>query len=234
MKTINETRLAGPAASARAYTLIELLTVIAIIGALAAMIFPVLSVVKKKEYINAASAEFRGLQHALEDYHAKYNTYPPSNPSLLPGINTLYYELTGVSQTTNNSIVCFSTLDGVTSIPISDYQAAFSAGIGAVFNCTQGGDEGSSAKNYLSGALKANRFGTVAIGNGSITNLITSVGGPDASYLPLGALAPAGMNPFCYNFPGTNNPSSYDLWIDLKISGKTNRICNWKSAPFIL
>ncbi len=42
------------------------------------------------------------------------------------------------------------------------------------------------------------------------------------------------LNPFRYIYPGTNNPTSYDLWIDLRISGKTNLICNWSHAPIIL
>ncbi len=53
---------------------------------------------------------------------------------------------------------------------------------------------------------------------------VTSVGGPDADYKPLGGVR---MNPFRYVYPGTNNPSSYDLWIQLVISGQTNLICNW-------
>ena len=36
------------------------------------------------------------------------------------------------------------------------------------------------------------------------------------------------MNPWRYNSSNpTNNPGSYDLWIQLKIAGKTNLICNW-------
>ena len=63
--------------------------------------------------------------------------------------------------------------------------------------------------------------------------LITAVRGPDAAYMPLGP-GTQDLNPFCYLYPGTNNVGSYDLWIDLRISGKTNRICNWKNTPFTL
>ncbi len=35
------------------------------------------------------------------------------------------------------------------------------------------------------------------------------------------------LNPWRYVCPGTNNPGSYDLWIQLSIAGKTNLICNW-------
>jgi hypothetical protein len=50
------------------------------------------------------------------------------------------------------------------------------------------------------------------------------VGGPDQSYQPLAA---PGINPFRYVYPGTNNPNSYDLWVQLVISGQTNLVCNW-------
>jgi hypothetical protein len=51
------------------------------------------------------------------------------------------------------------------------------------------------------------------------TTLVTSIGGPDDAFTP---------NPFRYNSVNpTNNPNSYDLWIDLVISGKPYRIGNW-------
>jgi hypothetical protein len=58
-----------------------------------------------------------------------------------------------------------------------------------------------------------------------VTLLLGSAGGPDPSYQPLGT---ANQNPWRYNSSNpTNNPNGYDLWIDLSISGKTNRISNW-------
>ena len=46
----------------------------------------------------------------------------------------------------------------------------------------------------------------------------------DDAYQPLKA---PGLNPFRYVYPGVNNPSSYDLWVQLVIGGKTNLVCNW-------
>jgi hypothetical protein len=37
----------------------------------------------------------------------------------------------------------------------------------------------------------------------------------------------SGVNPWRYACPGTNNPTSYDLWIQLSIAGTTNLVCNW-------
>ena len=87
------------------------------------------------------------------------------------------------------------------------------------------------AQNFLLG-LKANRIGSVTNAGGVlISNLITSVRGPDATYMPLGRYPD--VNPFRYIYPGTNNPSSYDLWVQLVISGKTNLICNWNTKVII-
>jgi hypothetical protein len=43
------------------------------------------------------------------------------------------------------------------------------------------------------------------------------------------------MNPIRYNSSSpTNNPNSYDLWIDVVIDGKTNRISNWSKERVIV
>jgi len=210
-----------------AFTLIELLTVIAVIGVLAAAGLSVTKGVKKREYLNTATAEMNQIQTALDNYKAKYGVYPPSNANLTPLVNTLYYELSGVTHNTVNKT--YTTLDSACTISEGNYTAAFTMGassIGGIINCSSGSaEEGTTAQNFLSG-LKANRFGSSSV-TGLITNLITSVRGPDGNYKPLGVVD---ANPFRYLYPGTNNPSSYDLWIQLVINGKTNLICNWTKA----
>jgi prepilin-type N-terminal cleavage/methylation domain-containing protein len=219
-----------------AFTLIELLTVIAVIGALAAMGLVVTKGVKKREYLNTATAELNQIDAALTSYQAKYGTYPPSNLSLTPTLNTLYYELSGVNNTTPAALTQnYVTLDGAATITSANYTLAFTAGgasIGGIINCTKGSTEdGSVAQDFLPG-LKANRFG-LQTGAG-ISILITSVGGPDTASMNAWTAAGYPGNPFKYVCPGLNNTNSYDLWIDLSISGKTNRISNWNHAPQIL
>ena len=42
------------------------------------------------------------------------------------------------------------------------------------------------------------------------------------------------LNPWRYNSGHpTNNPNSYDLWVDVLIRGKTNRFCNWSRDPIV-
>ena len=91
------------------------------------------------------------------------------------------------------------------------------------------------AKDFLPD-LKLNQYGIVtnyAVGSGvGVTVLLCAVGGPDSTYQPLGA---ANVNPWRYvSSNPTNNPGSYDLWIQLSISGQTNLICNWSKQVQII
>jgi prepilin-type N-terminal cleavage/methylation domain-containing protein len=208
----------------RAFTLIELLVVISIMGILAAFTIPVLKGVKRTQYRNTARAELEQIATALERYKAAYGAYPPSNPGN-PLRNPLYFELSG----TTNDNINYTTLDGTAQISVGSVSHF---GVGGFVNCNNrnkaSAEDSQSAKNFLPG-LKANRIGTNSIGD---TLLLTSVRGPDVSYMPIGA---PDVNPFRYNSANpTNNPSSYDLWVDLRINGRTNRISNWSKQYQII
>jgi prepilin-type N-terminal cleavage/methylation domain-containing protein len=217
------------------FTLIELLVVISIMALIAALLFPVTGVIKRQQYLKTATAELNQIETALDNYKAKYGVYPPSNanpagtyvsPQTSSMFSQLYYELSG---TTNNGTY-FITLDSGSQIKVADVSTAY--GVGGFINCTKGsGEDALVAQNFLSGLSSREINNLVTNNHVQTTMLVTSVGGPDVGYKPLDA---SGLNPFRYNYPGTNNPSSYDLWIDLRISGKTNRISNWNHAPIIL
>jgi len=218
---------------ASAFTLIELLVVIAIMATLAALLLPVVGAVKKHQYIYNAQAEMAKLETAIDNYKAVYGFYPPSpplpptagNPASL--VNQLYYELLGTTNNTANGNV-YQTLDGSAQINVSDVPTAF-PGVGGFMNCSKpnGGEDASTARNFLSD-LKPNQIGIATVGGVPVTVLITADNGPDALYRPLGALGQPGENPWRYNSSHpVSNPGSYDLYIQLSISGKTNLICNW-------
>jgi len=223
------TRHASPVpCPASAFTLIELLTVIAIMGVLAALLLPVVGAVKKHQYLYNTQAEMAKLETAIDRYKAAYGFYPPSptnpptagNPSTL--VNQLYYELVGTVLTNVGAL--YLTLDGSASIDVGQVPNAFT-GIGGFVNCTKpgGGEDASVAKNFLSD-LKPNQIALIS-NNVAVTVLITAVGGPDATYQPLGV---QDLNPWRYNSSSpTNNPGSYDLWVQLVIGKQTNLICNW-------
>jgi prepilin-type N-terminal cleavage/methylation domain-containing protein len=220
-----------------AFTLVELLVVIGIIAALAGMIFPVVGAVKKRQYINHAQAEMAQLETAIDRYKATYGFYPPDNQDPANDItyrfriNQLYYELTGTAISDENNPNYQSlnnpSLPTLTGGAGGNVQTFF--GVGGFMNCSKpaGGEESAAARNFLP-ELRPNQVWnnytnlTITVG---VTLLNGSVGGPDPSYQPLGL---QDLNPWRYNSSNpTNNPGSYDLWIQLSIGRKTHLICNW-------
>jgi prepilin-type N-terminal cleavage/methylation domain-containing protein len=236
-----QSRSATLSTSARpGFTLIELLVVISIMALLAAFTIVALSGIAKTKYQSVARSEMTQIEAALEAYKAQYGVYPPSNanpassypvpasplsPALYP---QLYYELCGVYPTNYHNSAYFVTLDNSAWIAPKEVLTAF--GVNGFINCTRGtGEDVTPAKNFLQ-SLKQNRIGSVTVGSVSFSNLVTSVSGPSATYMPL--VAPNPYNPFRYLYPGTNNPAKYDLWVQLNISGTKYLICNWSaSAP---
>src|SRR5580692_5491533 len=112
-----------PQPARRAFTLVELLVVISIIAVLAALILPLAGSVNRVKKEDAAQAELQTLESALENYKAKYGTYPPSSGNLVV-TNALYYELTGVT----NDGTYYRPLDGSLPILITDFQSRFDLG----------------------------------------------------------------------------------------------------------
>lgn len=213
----------------RAFTLIELLTVIAIIGALAAMLLAVAGPVKKRQYIFQTRAEMERLVTAIDRYKAACGFYPPDNHIQQTNrflIHQLYYELTGTTNRDVNNPDYLSLNDP--SIPnLSGAQVTLAFGVGGFMNCSKpgGGEEVGAAKNFLPDLKAKQVWNKFTNNNTPVTLLICSVGGPDANYQPLNQLD---LNPWRYNSSNpTNNPGSYDLWVQLVIGKQTNLICNW-------
>lgn len=67
------------------FTLVEMLTVIAIIAILAAILFPVVSSVRERSRRGVCSANLHQIYLALEGYHADENAYPPALAGYLIG-----------------------------------------------------------------------------------------------------------------------------------------------------
>jgi prepilin-type N-terminal cleavage/methylation domain-containing protein len=226
-----------------AFTLIELLTVIAIIGALAALVLAVTPGVKKKLYIYQARAEMERIATAIDRYKAAYGFYPPDNHINQTNrflIHQLYYELTGTKNISSNSPSATPEYQSLNdpSIPnLSSAQVTDAFGVGGFMNCTkpEGGEEAGTARNFLPDLKAKQVWNKFTNNNAPVTLLITAVGGPDVTYKPLNQ---ENLNPWRYNSSNpTNNPGSYDLWIQLSIGAATNTtthtygplylICNW-------
>jgi len=207
-----------------AFTLIELLVVISIIALLAAFTIPVLKTVARKKILDRTRGEMEQLATAIDRYKAAYGFYPPSNPANpgSPLITPLYFELLG---TTNNQGTYY-TLDGSASIGAATATLNSAFGVSGFINCskTGAGEDAPPARNFLPG-LKSNQYGSASNNSVVATVFVASVGGPDPNYQPFHNTP--GFNPWRYANPGTNNPNSYDLWVQLVISGRTNLVCNW-------
>ncbi len=214
-----------------AFTLIELLIVIAIISILAALIIPIGKAVNRKKVISKCRAELAQAETAIQAYKAALGHYPPDN-NLNPRLNPLYFELRG----TTNTGATYRTLDGSAEIPSSVVSITkYFGGVAGFINCTQpgGSDEGRRAKSFLSD-LKPGQVGDLTTNTTErVKVLLCSVAWPNDPDFPIPNHP--GMNPIRYNSSSpTNNPNSFDLWIDVIIDGKTNRICNWSQEPLVV
>jgi type II secretory pathway pseudopilin PulG len=210
----------SPIINEMAFTLVEVLTVIAIIVVLAALLLPVGARVKRQALIHTTQTQMAQLETAIDRYKSAYGFYPPSSVNG-PLTNQLYFELTG---TTNNAGT-FQTLDGSAQINAADASTMF--GVSGFMNCSKPGtDESSSRAQDFLPDLRPNQIFSYTNNNNDVIRIIVaSAGGPDPTYKPFGY---QDVNPWRYNSSNpTNNPGSYDLWIQLVIAGQTNLICNW-------
>jgi prepilin-type N-terminal cleavage/methylation domain-containing protein len=234
MKIISKNRI-NVMPRRRAFTLVELLVVISIIGVLAAMILPLAGSVARTKKINTAQAEMQQIETGLENYKATYGVYPPSNPTNAI-LNTLFFELSGAT----NYNGTYTTLDSLAYAASGDYTGEFN--VGGIVNCSSGiSSEDAANTKFAKDFLPGLKAAQVVLATNSAYSaskfgfLVTSVGGPDLNYQPLGTVP---GNPFRYAYPGTNNPNGYDLWVQLSINSgfsavnvftSTNLylICNW-------
>ncbi len=219
------------AARLAAFTLIELLVVIAIIAILAALIFPAAGVIKKRSIVNTSQTALQQVATAVELYKEKLGFYPPDNPGQ-PHLNALFYELSGTELRGNPP--AFETLDGTERLTAAEVTAGFGANIAGFVNCNKGGGDDAGARNFLKTGLKPGQYG-FATTNGVRLRLLTCpVEWPaNHAYQPLPSNP--GLNPWRYvSTNPTNNPGSYDLWVDVLIANKTYRISNWSKQPQVV
>jgi len=216
-----------PAPHHRAFTLIEMLTVMAVIAVLAAILLPVFGGIKRSGTIKKTRAQLGKVVMAIEAYKAQHGHYPPDNPDNF-AVNQLLYELAG---TTNVTGGIFLTEGGQ---GITNMTSFFGNKVSGFVNISQGGgDEAQRARNYLIG-LKPDQYLEVV----NLTGVGTVLGVADKGPFMLNE-PPSGsgrsINPWCYDASGpTNNPGHFDLWVDIIIGGKTNRISNWSEKPQIV
>jgi prepilin-type N-terminal cleavage/methylation domain-containing protein len=223
----------SPTRSTSAFTLIELLVVIAIAVIICALLITAGGKMVQNSNIQRATSERDQLETAIDAYYHKYGYYPPSNANtgnaFVNGLsNQLYYELIGTTRTNWGSGDVFEALDG--SSTISTQNIINTYGVGAFMNSTKNGnaDDTIPAQTFLSG-LKAGE-----IASNGVCNFIVTAANSDSVYIPMpGVFSLAGRpaNPWRYICPGTNDPNSYDLWVQVFVGNQSNLICNWAKDP---
>jgi len=201
-----------------AFTLIEMLVVIAIIGIIAALVVNMNSGAQRAKKDAQVNADKNKLILMIENYQSKLNYYPPDNTNLAnmsvagyalnydgwAATNPLLYELTGATNLTNGTIQVF---DGSSNIPVTTYAGVF--GRSTVNNSNpdepqtffKPGPQFNEYTNYLSNSPNINVWGLVvpvSLTNNTIPNF------------------------WHYDASSTNrhNPSSFDLWAEYLVGSK--------------
>lgn len=144
----------SPAARRAAFSLIEMLVVIAVIGLLAALVIGGASHFRETAVRAKVQTELNQVATAIESYHKKYGFYPHAKTNN-PASNPLYYELTATA------------LDGATAM------AEF--GVKGIVNT------GTEAKNFFPNiGIPGKNYST----NGPVNLLTVGYRGPEGDINP--------------------------------------------------
>jgi prepilin-type N-terminal cleavage/methylation domain-containing protein len=195
----------------RAFTLIELLSVIAIIGLLAGLILGVFPAVSQRAKRGGVKTQLAALQTAIDRYHSQKGYYPPDNPSAAD-LPPLFYELTGTLRD-ENAQQYQTTFHGSQTLSAAQVLSSFS--IKGFLN--SGGTREEAVNFYES--LRPSQF--KEIGANKLRVLVVPFKGTNVANPDLNTWHYVSSNP-------AHNLDSYDLWAEIVIKGKTNVIGNWK------
>ncbi len=216
-----------------AFTLVEMLVVIAIIGILAGLIVSLSGIAAAKMRRAKAEAARGALVTAIQSYKNKKGFYPPDSPladaNTSPAgygvTNQLFYELTGTQLTNSGGQNAYKSFVNRDQLTANQITAIF--GVAGFINSSPDTNElqnfvGAVAKSGMTASFNSGGATFTIFGismSGSLSNQLTSADGKI-------------INPWHYvSTNPTNNPDSYDLWMDVLYNGRTNRISNWSKDP---
>ena len=201
---------ASRAPRTHAFTLMEMLVVIAIIAVVAGLVVGLAGVAGESSKIKRTQVELGKVTSLIDSYKSKVGTYPPDHPSN-PDVNSLLYELAGAQRNGPVNDPTYDTPFG----SIQSNQIWSTYGTNGFVNAKDPGSDDSQIYRILKD-LHKDQSATVA----GHLSLVIPVDGPNGK-----------PNPWKYlvGDHATNNPSTYDLWVDIVVRGKTNRIGNWKN-----
>jgi prepilin-type N-terminal cleavage/methylation domain-containing protein len=224
MKTATRTLEMNTARAPRtgAFTIIELLMVIAIMAIVAGLIVGLAAVSGDSKKIKRSEAELANLVTLIEQYKTKVGVYPPQNPDTnFLHRNTLLYELAGAVRNGDP--------DPEYSSPFGNIRASVllaNFGVQGIVNSRdQGGNDPDANRSHpVLKNLKSDQAAEVVPNTRSLVVPVDDKNGQRP-------------NPWRYrvgNSADSHNPESFDLWVEIKLgttSGvpKTKIIGNWKN-----
>src|SRR5437762_3253570 len=195
----------------RAFTLIEMLVVIAIIGILAALLVGGLSRSGGAKVRSRVKTELAGLETAIGSYYKQHGFYPPGNEKPIgtdinTGTNQLFYELTSTEY--DKTADSFKDIFGDTIT---------SGAINGLLLAKGFVNADANKANFLPN-LKPSGYAFIPNSAPPFRVLVVPYKGPGGDF-----------NPWYYNSSKpVHNPDSFDLWAVVDVGGKIMTIGNWK------
>lgn len=229
-----------------AFTLLELLVVISIIGLLAGLVVGLAPIAATKMREAKLKAELNELVTAIESYKARFGVYPPDNYDPATGrsnpvTNQLYYELTGVIVNNVGNSGYFRTADDNVLINTATVSQFFNRE--GFVNSATDDQRRRLFRHTFNASQHAQIFRQVGQPGYANLELLTAGFSSDAAgkkgsgfawplSLPA-AVHPVpsnpGLNPWRYvSTNPTNNPGTFDLWAEIIVRNKKKIIGNWK------
>ena len=200
-----------------AFTLIEMMVVVGVIGLLAGMMIAAMPALTDRKIRKRIEVELAGLETAIQSYKADKGYFPPDNTNNVSQ-PPLFYELTGTVITNQNNGPDFiSVLDQVL-LPKASVKSAFN-----IDGFLNSGTDVSEIRNFYR-SLKPTAANTNHYLPPNIKLLVVPYRGPANSLDPKGD-----FNPWRYNVSNpANNLNGFDLWAEITNRNKLVIIGNWK------